>query len=89
MLRKNVTPKDKSQQMISNNYQTIRYIVEHKDTPLSEKELLHIHRLMTENTLTNAEDAGRFRTNNDVVVEEKSLMRLYTCHHHTRRFLNL
>ncbi len=32
MLRKNVTPKDKSQQMISNNYQTIRYIVEHKDT---------------------------------------------------------
>lgn len=71
MLRKNVTPKDKSQQMISNNYQTIRYIVEHKDTPLSEKELLHIHRLMTENTLTNAEDAGRFRINNDVVVEEK------------------
>ena len=71
MLRKNVTPKDKSQQMISNNYQTIRYIVEHKDTPLSEKELLHIHRLMTDNTLTNAEDAGRFRTNNDVVVEEK------------------
>lgn len=71
MLRKNVKPKDKSQQMISNNYQTIRYIVEHKDTPLSEKELLHIHRLMTENTLTNAEDAGRFRINNDVVVEEK------------------
>lgn len=71
MLRKKVTPKDKSQQMISNNYQTIRYITEHKDTPLSEKELLHIHKLMTDNTLDNAEDAGRLRTNNDVVVEEK------------------
>lgn len=71
MLRKKVTPKDKSQQMITNNYQTIRYIVEHKDTPLSEKELLHIHKLMTDKTLANAADAGRFRTNNDVVVEEK------------------
>lgn len=71
MLRKKITPKDKSQQMISNNYQTIRYIVEHKNTPLSEKELLHIHKLMTDKTLANAEDAGHFRTNNDVVVEEK------------------
>lgn len=31
--------------------------------------LLRIHRLMTEKTLDNPEDAGRFRTNDDVVVE--------------------
>ena len=35
MLRRQITPKDKSQQMISNNYQTIQFIVAHKDTPLS------------------------------------------------------
>lgn len=69
MLRKKMTPKDKSQQMIHNNYQTIQYIVEHKDKPLSEELLLQIHRLMTDNTMQNPEDAGRFRNNNDVVVE--------------------
>ena len=69
MLRKKMTPRDKSQQMIHNNYQTIQYIVEHKDEPLSEELLLQIHRLMTDNTMQNPEDAGRFRSNNDVVVE--------------------
>ncbi|MGM9830599.1 MAG: Fic family protein [Paludibacteraceae bacterium] len=69
MLRKKITPKDKSQQMIFNNYQTIRFITENKHRPLTEELLLHIHRLMTENTLSNAEDAGRFRQTDDVVVE--------------------
>lgn len=69
MLHKNLTPRDKSQQMIFNNYQTIRYIVDNKNKPLSVEMLCEIHKLMTENTLDNEEDAGRFRSNNDVVVE--------------------
>ena len=69
MLKKKMTPKDKSQQMISNNYQTIQFIVQHKDTPLSPELLLQIHQLMTDNTLPNAKEAGQFRTSNDVVVE--------------------
>lgn len=69
MLRKKVAPKDKSQQMIHNNYQTIQFIIAHKNEPLTEDLLLHIHRLMTENTMLSPDDAGRFRTNNDVVVE--------------------
>ena len=32
--------------------------------------LLKIHRLMTEGTMENSEDAGRFRLNDDVVVED-------------------
>lgn len=70
MLRKKITPKDKSQQMIFNNYQTINFIVENKDKPLTEEMLLKIHGLMTEGTLDRSEDAGRFRSNNDVVVED-------------------
>ena len=69
MLKKKMTPRDKSQQMIHNNYQTIQFIVGHKDEPLSEELLLQIHRLMTEKTMQNPDDAGRFRNNNDVVVE--------------------
>ena len=69
MLRKHIAPKDRSQRMIYNNYQTIQFIVANKNKPLTQELLLHIHRLMTENTLENNEDAGRFRQNDDVVVE--------------------
>lgn len=69
MLRKKITPRDKSQQMIHNNYQTVKFIVDHQGESLSEELLLQVHRLMTENTLERLEDAGHFRTNNNVVVE--------------------
>lgn len=70
MLRKRITPKDKSQQMIFNNYQTISFIVENKDKKMTEEILLKIHRLMTDGTMENPEDSGRFRLNDDVVVED-------------------
>lgn len=70
MLRRQVTPKDKSQQMIVNNYQTIRFIVENKYNTLTPELVLHIHHLMTEKTLNDPEDSGRLRKNNDVVVED-------------------
>lgn len=72
MLRKGLKPKDKPQQMILNNYNTIRYISEHKDHALTEDALLHIHSLMTENTLDNPDDCGRFRDNDNVVVVDES-----------------
>ena len=69
MLRKKMTPRDKSQQMIVNNYQTINYIVEHKKDSLTRELLLHVHQLMTSNTLDSPDDSGRFRRNDDIVVE--------------------
>lgn len=69
MLRRKITPKDKSQQMIHNNYQTIQFIVENKYNMLTPELVMHIHRLMTEKTLVNPDDAGRLRTNDSVVVE--------------------
>ena len=69
MLRKKMTPKDKSQQMIANNYQTIQFIVSHKDALLTPELLLQIHQLMTEHTMQDPQEAGCFRSNNDVVVE--------------------
>ncbi len=69
MLRKKIAPKDRSQQMIFNNYQTIQFIVENKSQLLTKELLLQIHNLMTDGTLDNPEDSGRFRLNDDVVVE--------------------
>lgn len=69
MLRKKMSPADKSQQMIFNNYETIQFIVTHKSEPLTTELLLQVHRLMTDSTLDNPEDSGRFRQNDQVVVE--------------------
>lgn len=70
MLRKEIKPRDRSQQMIANNYRTIRFIVEHRDRALTPELLLQVHALMTEHTLEHPEDAGRFRTDDEVVVED-------------------
>ncbi|MGE5944709.1 MAG: Fic family protein [Flavobacteriales bacterium] len=67
MLRKNKKPKNKSEQMILNNYKTIQYISEHQDEAISKEKLYDIHRLVTENTLED-ENIGVFRNNNDVNV---------------------
>ena len=70
MLRKETSPRSRSEQMICNNYASIRFIVEHKDEPLTQELLLKLHSLMTYKTLENASDEGRFRENDDVVVEQ-------------------
>lgn len=70
MLRKSISPRTRSEQMIHNNYKTIRFILRHKDEPFTKEMLLHIHRLMTNKTLEDSADEGRFRDDNDVVVED-------------------
>lgn len=68
MLRKSEKPRNKGQQMILNNYITINFIKENASSEFSIELLKEIHHLMTENTLEDSKDVGRFRTNNDVVV---------------------
>ena len=68
MLRKQAKPKDKSQQMILNNYNTIRYLSEHKNDSLTPELLLDIHRQITEKTLDDPNDEGRFRTDDNIFV---------------------
>lgn len=69
MLRKELTPNSRSEQMIYNNYKTIRFIVDHKKDKITPELILHIHELMTTKTLDHESDAGSFRMTNDVVVE--------------------
>lgn len=68
MLQKAMRPRDKSQQMIANNYETIRFIAENRHTNLTPELLLHIHELMTHKTLDNNSEAGQFRNSDDIVV---------------------
>ena len=68
MLRKQIAPINKSQQMIYNNYRTINYLVEHEQDTFSIDSLLYIHRLMSKNTLDDSSDEGALRKDNKVCV---------------------
>lgn len=65
MLRMNRTPRDRSEQMILNNFLTMRRIGELRDEPLNPTLILEIHRIITEHTLDDPSAAGRFRTQDE------------------------
>ncbi len=69
MLRKQQTPRNKDQQMILNNYETIRYISEHKDEEFSLPNIKIIHSYISKGTLDDAQLEGTLRTSDDVVVQ--------------------
>lgn len=68
MLRKNIKPTNKSEQMIVNNYLTIRRILEIKSEPLNRQSLLALHKLVTTDTMSNPAEEGAFRTDNEIDV---------------------
>ncbi|WP_229312022.1 Fic family protein [Larkinella punicea] len=68
MLRKNRPPRNKSEQMILNNYQTIQHILQIKSQPLTSESLLEIHRLITADTMEKPEETGQFRQHDDIHV---------------------
>lgn len=68
MLRKKISPKDKSQRMILNNYNTINFIREHAKEPLTPAFIMQIHGMMTENTLDVPDAAGRLRRDDENIV---------------------
>lgn len=68
MLRKQLKPNNKSQQMIANNYETINQISKGADKEFSLEGILDIHRTISNKTLDNAEDEGVFRRNDEVLV---------------------
>ncbi|MDR4508386.1 MAG: Fic family protein [Candidatus Brocadiaceae bacterium] len=71
MLRLNRKPLNKGEQMIVNNYKTMRLIRERAELRLSKELVLELHRYLTENTLEDAATVGRFRKKNeDIKVYE-------------------
>jgi Fic family protein len=68
MLRKETRPKNKSEQMIVNNYITINHILKHKNEDLTPENLLHIHQLMCNKTLETSAEEGSFRDSDDIYV---------------------
>ncbi len=81
MIRQGRTPKDKSEQMIFNNYHAMQFIIDFKNEKLTPGIILELHNILTEKTLDNENKAGVFRTEEDKdihVVDETAVKILHT-----------
>lgn len=65
MLRQERSPRDKSEQMIFNNYQAMRFIRECKSDPLTPSLVFELQRILTQSTLDNDDQAGRLRRSDE------------------------
>lgn len=61
MLRQGRRPRDKSEQMIFNNFRAMRSISERVREPLTPEAIFELHRVLTQNTLDDPTAAGRLR----------------------------
>jgi Fic family protein len=68
MIQKEQKPKGKSEQMILNNYVTMKHIVQHSSENITPEKILNIHKLVSNKTLDRAEDEGKFRDNDEIYV---------------------
>jgi Fic family protein len=68
MIRSGRKPRDRSEQMIFNNYLTMKAMGEFKSERLTPGLVFRIHRLVTENTLDDPSAAGRFRRKEEPIT---------------------
>ena len=65
LLRSGRAPRDKSEQMVLNNYLAMMKITELKEQPFSPELICDLHRIVTEHTLDNEQAAGRLQQPGD------------------------
>lgn len=61
MIRQAREPQDKSERMIMNNYQAMRFIREYRNEPLTPSMIFELQLILTQNTLDSEDQAGRLR----------------------------
>ncbi|OYY92677.1 MAG: filamentation induced by cAMP protein fic [Hydrogenophilales bacterium 28-61-23] len=68
MLRSGRKPRDLSEKMIFNNYRAMAHLRSLRAVKLTPEHVLELHRMLTEDTLEDPEDAGRYRRDDEVHV---------------------
>ena len=66
IIKNQLTPEDKSERMIINNYKALQYIFDNKEQKLDDEFVLSLHKMISEDTLDEKEDEGVYR--NDAVA---------------------
>lgn len=80
MIKEQRTPKDRSEQMILNNYHAMQFIRDYKDEDLTPSIVFELHKIITEKTLKNMDKAGVFREKKDDIriVDSTTSAIIYT-----------
>jgi len=79
MIRQGRPPQNKDEQMIFNNYSALQFIREYKSEKITPSMILELHKILTEKTLDNPGDAGRYRKkSDDIHVVDAQGQILYT-----------
>lgn len=73
MLAYGEAPKDRSQQMILNNYRAMQHIREISHLPFTPERICEVHRIVTEKTLNDPALAGQMQSNPDPADRVKIL----------------
>lgn len=68
MIQQEKKPRNKSEQMILNNFITMKHIIQLKNEAISPEQILAIHQLISNRTLDDSTDEGKFRDNDEVYV---------------------
>lgn len=79
MIRSGRRPKNKSEQMILNNYEAIQFVRGIKGEPFEPSHVLQLHEILTMRTLDEPEKVGRLRTaeDHDVAVYDREDQKLH------------
>jgi len=68
MLSEGRKPRDRSEQMIFNNYHAMLFLQEMREEKLSKENIFELHRILVSNTLDDETGAGRFRRKDEDIV---------------------
>lgn len=60
-IREGRTPKNKSEQMVKNNYEALTYVLENIDAPITKETIFQIYSLVTKDTLEESAASDRYR----------------------------
>jgi Fic family protein len=79
MIQEGRSPRTRSERMVLNNYEGMRYVRQLKDQPLTPAIVMELQRILTADTLDTVDAAGRYRrTDEHIVVEDETGVRLHT-----------
>ena len=70
LIRSGRSPRNRSERMILNNFQTMAWLQDLQDTALTPELVLSLHRRITQDTLDTSDAAGRLRHSSDNVRVE-------------------
>ena len=75
MIKSRRRPRDKSEQMILNNYYAMEFVREHQRDELTPALICELHRIVTDKTLDDPRDAGRLQEPGEARVKVWDRMR--------------